>query len=251
MVARFIKSVLPYSGKCWLHERVLRLYGIPWSRHGIPGPLIRRFRGFGPVNLIDIGAASGYFTENVDKFCGVRSALLVEPIPKRCEELRAKFAAANFKIICGAAGDREGELKMDVLGWDNSSSILPVLRSDPNVTAGVDLSVAETIRTRMQSLDRICVEQDFLEPVDLLKIDVQGAEHLVLDGAREVLQRVRAIWTEVSFRPLYEGSLTFEGISERCRSAGFMLAAITDGFCGANGELLQADVLFVRPDRAR
>ena len=247
MITRFIKKIVPYSTKLRLREKVLGLYGIPFSRFDIAAPLIQQFREGGPINLIDIGASSGNFTDSIEKFCGIKRAILVEPIPKRCEELKLRFTEDRFTIISGAVGDHDGELKMEILNWDYSSSILPVVRSDANVSSELDLGVAETINTRMLTLDRIRAENHFEGTVDLLKVDVQGAEHLVLAGAKTVLPRVKAIWLEVSFRPLYEGSLTFEGIQERCREAGFVLANLVEGFRGANGELLQADALFIRP----
>jgi len=247
MIVRSIKKLVPLSAKLRVREKVLGFYGIPFSRFDVPAPLIQLFRNGGPIDLIDVGASSGNFAESIDKFCGVNRAILVEPNPRRCEELRTRFSKDRFTIISGAVGDKEAELKMDILKWDYSSSILPVVRSDPNISLEIDLEVAETITTRMQTLDTICEEQQFVEPIDLLKVDVQGAEHLVLAGAKTVLTRVRAIWLEVSFRPLYKGSLTFEGIHDRCRAAGFILANLEEGFRGANGELLQADAMFIRP----
>ena len=197
--------------------------------------------------MIDIGASSGEFTSNLGKICHIREALLIEPIPKRCEELRTRFADTDFKILCRAVGDKDAELQMEVLKWDYSSSILPVLRSDANVTGEIDLAVAETISTHLSTLDDICLNTGTTGPVDLLKIDVQGAEHLVLKGASRTLQEVRAVWVEVSFRPLYEGSARFEAIYDLCRAAGFALANIDEGFRGQDGELLQADALFIRP----
>lgn len=250
MIVQMFKKLVPYSAKVRLREKVLGLYGIPFSRHDVPAPLITHFSGSGPVNLIDIGASSGNFADSMDRFCGVRKALLVEPIPKRCEQLRDRFPSDKFKVVQRAVGDKDTELKMDVLKWDYSSSVLPVVRSDPNVSSEINLDVAETIVTQMQTLDNICTECSFAGPVNLLKVDVQGAEHLVLAGATNVLKSTQAIWMEVSFRPLYEGSLTFEAILARCRDAGFILASLAEGFRGANGELLQADALFVQPNGA-
>ena len=45
-----------------------------------------------------------------------------------------------------------------------------------------------------------------LENVDLLKLDLQGAERLVLTGGAEVLDRVSVIYTEVFFEQLYAGA---------------------------------------------
>ena len=247
MMVQLFKKIVPYSAKLRLREQILGLYGIPFSRFDLPAPLIQRFRSAGPINLIDVGASSGTFTDSINKFCGVHRAILVEPIPKRCEELQSKFPKERFQIVSAAVGDQEGELKMDILKWEYASSVLPAVRALPDVSLGLDMEVAETITTRMLTLDGICAQEHFDEPIDLLKVDVQGAEHLVLAGAKAVLPRVRAMWLEVSFRPLYVGSLTFEGIHDQCREAGFILANLKEGFRSANGELLQADALFVRP----
>lgn len=250
MLLRSFKKLVPLSTKLRLREWILTGYGVPFSRFDVPGILVAHFRGCGPVSLVDVGASSGGFVHSIDKFCGIRQALLIEPIPNRCAQLRSRFAQRHFEIVCAAAGDKEAELQMEVLKWDYSSSILPVLRSDPNVTSKIDLDVSETITTRMRPLDRISSDTSITGPIDLLKIDVQGAEHLVLEGARETLIRVRAIWIEVSFRPLYAGSVRFEAIYDLCRTAGFGLANMAEAFRGQDGELLQADALFVRTEKA-
>ena len=44
MLAKAIKRVLPFSSKIWVREKVLGLYGIPFSRFDVPSPLVKRFR---------------------------------------------------------------------------------------------------------------------------------------------------------------------------------------------------------------
>jgi FkbM family methyltransferase len=196
--------------------------------------------------LIDIGASSGNFSQSLIRFCGLSRALLIEVQPKRCEELRRKFPQANIQIYCGAAGDNKAETEIDILKWDYSTSLLKINRGDRIAFAGEDFSVRERIKTKIVPLDDICKESGFTETVDLLKLDVQGAEGMVLQGSSETLRRVRAVWTEVSFRPLYEGSITFPEIYNLFRNVNFRLAAIDDAYRGSNGELLQSDALFVR-----
>jgi hypothetical protein len=82
--------------------------------------------------------------------------------------------------------------------------------------------------------------------IDLLKLDVQGAEHLVLAGAPETLRRTRLIWTEVSFVRLYDGSCLFHELHGQLRKSGFALAELEGGFRSPTKELLQADALFTR-----
>jgi len=208
-------------------------------------PLITALNGKRDIMLVDIGASEGEFTMQVQRFCGIGRALLIEPQPSRCEQLRRKFSPPDYAVVCSAVGESERSMEMEVLRWDYSSSILPVIRNRPEVNAMIDLNVRELIRCRVATLDKICSEQQFDGDVDLLKVDVQGAEHLVLAGARMTLRKTKLLWAEVSFQPLYEGSVTIEGLIKICREHGFLLKHLSEGFRGANGELLQADALFV------
>lgn len=72
--------------------------------------------------------------------------------------------------------------------------------------AVLDLSVREKINCRVTTLDTLMTEAGWVGSVDLLKIDVQGAELLALRGAEQTLPHVRVILTEVSFTSLYERS---------------------------------------------
>jgi FkbM family methyltransferase len=249
MPVNAIKKLVPSGFKLRLREWMLTQYGIPFSRFDIPAPLVAHFRGSGPITIVDVGASSGEFVHSMSRFCGIRQALLVEPIPYRCQELRTRFTT-GIHVVCAAAGRENTEMEMEIREFDYTSSLLP-LKSEEGLHGKMDVSVKQRVRTPVRTLDKMCDEAGFEDPIVLLKIDMQGAEHLVLEGAGEVLQRVKAIWTEVSLRPLYEGSLTFEAISERCRGAGFMLSNLNEAYRGANGELLQGDALFIRPSPGR
>jgi FkbM family methyltransferase len=62
---------------------------------------------------------------------------------------------------------------------------------------------------------------DFLPP-DVLSLDAQGAEHEILQGARNLLdRRVVAVATEVEFVPLYTGQKLFGDVTSLLASRGF------------------------------
>jgi len=84
------------------------------------------------------------------------------------------------------------------------------------------------------------------ENVDLLKIDIQGAELMALGGAERTLLGVRFEFIEVSFTQLYQGSCIFAEVYDFLRERGFRLLSFKEGFPGKDSELLQGDALFAR-----
>jgi hypothetical protein len=58
--------------------------------------------------------------------------------------------------------------------------------------------IFDTIKVRCQTLDTFCIEKG-VDHIDILKIDVEGAELAVLEGAREMLKtgRVKHIQVEI------------------------------------------------------
>ena len=79
----------------------------------------------------------------------------------------------------------------------------------------------------VQETERVAVPtvrlDDVIEPgaMDLLKIDVQGGELKVFDGARRRLAECLVVWTEAEFVPLYRGQPLFADIDQRLRAQGF------------------------------
>ena len=86
-----------------------------------------------------------------------------------------------------------------------------------------------------------------LEANILLKIDVQGYEKSVLEGAEELLKNTKVILTEVSFNELYKDQALFNEIIDFLKERGYYLAGIENiSQSLKDGTFLQADVFFVR-----
>jgi hypothetical protein len=83
-----------------------------------------------------------------------------------------------------------------------------------------------------------------------LKIDVQGLEARVLEGAADILPRITGIQLELSLMPLYEGELLYREMLERLDRLGYYLFAVVPGFSDmTSGQLLQMDGIFFRKER--
>lgn len=65
-------------------------------------------------------------------------------------------------------------------------------------------------------------------PIDFLSLDTQGSEFEILDGAKESLDEVLGIVTEVEFLSVYKGQKSFGAISDVLISKGFHLVNMFD-----------------------
>jgi FkbM family methyltransferase len=85
--------------------------------------------------------------------------------------------------------------------------------------------------------------------VHILKLDVQGAEGMVLKGAEGILaqERVDLIKTEMMFVPHYDGGILFDELIRRLQDFGYSLFNLYEMVEGRNGQLRFGDGLFVAP----
>lgn len=135
---------------------------------------------------------------------------------------------------------------------DATSSLLPLNRE---VNAQYDyLSSLHTVRTVKVDTKRL---DDVLsdDPIDLLKIDVQGSELMVLQNAQETLKRTSVVQCEVEFAALYEKQPLYPELDKALVAADFELIDFIDlarrwyvsvGVDVAPDRLLWADAIYFR-----
>jgi FkbM family methyltransferase len=83
-----------------------------------------------------------------------------------------------------------------------------------------------------------------------LKLDVQGMEAAVLDGAAASLDSIELLELESSLVPLYRGECLLPEMMERLHARAFTLVGLNGGFEDhRTGQMLQVDALFARGER--
>jgi FkbM family methyltransferase len=193
--------------------------------------------------VIDAGANRGAFTDAFLRLHQPERIVLVEAIPELAMKLQARYEGdPRISVVSAALSDSSGEAKFEINRSEASSSLLPI---DPRNSGwfGRDLSVANSISVVTLTLPELMDRQQ-LERVDLLKLDLQGAERLVLSGGAKVLDRVRVIYTEVFFERLYGGAWLFWEMNEFLAGCGFKLCGLSNIVHAADGDLVQANATF-------
>jgi len=104
--------------------------------------------------------------------------------------------------------------------------------------------VQEEIEVEAIRLDSFCAGENITE-IDLLCMDIEGAEYKALVGLGEYIHKVKFIITELYFKPEKIGQATFEAVNAFLEDKGFVLLdAVSDG------NPLYSNFLFARKEYA-
>lgn len=198
--------------------------------------------------VFDVGANVGQFGVELRRQIGFRGRIVsFEPTSRAHGQLcRAAQGDPLWEVAPRTAiGAEEGLVTINIASNSVSSSVLPMLQSHQQ--AAPESRYADSEVVPVKPLDSVA--SSYLEgrARALLKIDTQGFEWQVLQGASETLNRVVGVQLELSLIPLYEGQKLMDELVDELRARGFDLWAISPVFADPRtGRLLQVDAAFFR-----
>ena len=177
--------------------------------------------------LLDVGANQGQFAQLARQLGYEGEIVSFEPLDKHRATLRqAAEKDHRWRFFPCALGKTESELDLHVFRDDTFSSLQPLNALGRSRFHGL---VEETHRERVQihTLDNLWPELAGTAPRRvLLKIDTQGHDLSVLEGASAVLPHTHAVLTEAPLQPIYSGAPAFSEITTWLQSRGFAISGL-------------------------
>jgi FkbM family methyltransferase len=179
--------------------------------------------GAAPRSLViaDIGAAFFGETPPYQPLMDLALARLfaIDADPRHSERLRAHWGEAAEVVACAVGDGRYHTLYICPEG----SGMTSLLEPDPEALAFFNWfprfgAVERTEQIATRRLDDLWD----VPQIDFLKMDIQGAELMVLRNGWSKLADCVAIQTEVSFITLYKGQPTFAAVDIELRQHGFI-----------------------------
>jgi FkbM family methyltransferase len=138
--------------------------------------------------VFDIGANHGNWTKMVLTLAPLRVIYCFEPIKELCQYISTQFHyRTDLKIVCGVVADQLGETDFYIYKNNPQIAEMSNMFGRPEIEIKMGLNIEKT-KARTITIDHLSnIEK--LEKINYLKIDTEGAELLVLKGAKAMLER--------------------------------------------------------------
>ena len=200
------------------------------------------------VNLIfDVGANAGQFGVLLREIGFDGKIISFEPLSDAREILLniSKNDPLWQIALQTAIGEENGEIEIQIAGNSQSSSVLDML--DTHVRAAPDSKYIGKEKVALRTLDSIAPDYMDSNSIAFIKIDTQGYETQVMNGAKKLMSQIVGLQVEISLVPLYKGQCLFDEMLKKLKNDGFELWSISTVFSDPNtAQLLQVDATFFR-----
>jgi len=212
-------------------------------------PLARRKQIMDSYNIdivLDVGANVGSYALQLREIGYVNKIVSFEPLSSALQSLKANSRRdQNWDVFNFALGDVDEKQTINISENSYSSSLLDMLPAHIKSAPQSYYRGKELIDIKKLDgiFDDLCSQHSNV----YMKIDTQGFEHKVINGAESSLARINTVQIEMSIVPLYSGALLFDDMFRLMRDKDYTLIAIEPGFSDPNsGQLLQFDGIFHR-----
>ncbi len=198
-------------------------------------------------SVLDVGAYDGTYAINLRQLGFDGRIISFEPLSEVYPRI-VEHSKKDIKWIVAprmALGAEDGIKSINIAANYTSSSILDM--EDSHMVGAPESIYIGSEMIRVFKLDNVV--GNFIKPenVVFLKLDVQGYELEVLEGAQKTLPFIKGLQIEISIEPLYKNQIIFKEMLIHIEQLGYKLWDIQPCFRDKlTGKLLQFDGIFVR-----
>ncbi len=206
------------------------------------------------LGFIDIGARGGV-SPLAQQYADKLLQVLVEPEAAEAERLRSASENGNkYRVIGSGLAHVDGELLFHETVNPYCSSMLRVNHEvlDQNENLIEHFAFKQSVPVMCHRYDTLYYKDNLPQP-HIIKVDVQGFEHQVLQGFGGLLQQTLGIVLETHLYPIYHDQMLFGDIIKYLAGYDLVLRRITnDRSSDLNGDhhfnmdLVEIDAVFTK-----
>ena len=234
-------------------SKLLRFFGYEIQRHSSTSYSLKEpfyhFRNLldnsQPV-IFDVGAYIGDTIEQFKSSFPKSYIHAFEPFDESFSILKNRFQKTEKLFFNNIAVENHSSSNANMYITQNkgSSSLLQPTKDANEFWEGNPLSTQKEVKVETITIDSYCQKHN-IQTIDILKIDVQGSELKVLQGAALMIQerRVKLIFTEISIAPNYKGQSEIDQVIKFLRENKYKIFNFFK-MKHKQGKLIECDVLF-------
>ena len=196
--------------------------------------------------IFDVGAHHGSVARTYLRLFPGALIHCFEPFPDSFNILSENLKG-DSRIHCHqtALSDVAGLAVLNANLSSQTNSLLPTDPSGAVIWGGGLLDTTGKVEVAVATVDHF-VRDNKIAHIDILKLDVQGAEYAVFQGATETLrqQKVSAIYTELILGRTYEGQHKLHEYLQLLAAFGYQLLDFFNPIRHRH-QLIQADFIFL------
>jgi len=205
------------------------------------------FSGTEPATIFDVGANIGQTTKKYRKLFPKADIYSFEPFPP-VFSMYSRNTKGDHRVHPNqiALSNREGSASFYTNSCHYTNSLLPVQEKYKEIA---NFEPKSEIQVKTETLDNYC-SRNKIERIDILKMDVQGGELMVLEGAQKLLRenKIGLIFTEVTFTELYKDQPVFDNLKDFLGRFGFVVYKKYNIEDPTKAKPAEGDVIFIRSE---
>lgn len=188
-----------------------------------------------PLIIFDIGACEGEESVKYSLLFPHSRIYTFEPLPENIKLIKANFIKYNIRNASfhqKAISLKDGiehfyvssgqPQNVQASDWNFGNKSSSLLEPSTYLKENSFLTFKDKIEVETITLKSFCQKQK-VTGIDFIHMDVQGAELMVLEGAKDFISSVKAIWLEVSKINFYKDQPLVEDIKEFMEKNQFTL----------------------------
>lgn len=166
--------------------------------------------------IFEIGACEGEDSIKYAKLFPKGNVYSFEPLPNNVMLIKqnlSKHEISNVKVVDVALSDKKGTAKFHVsqgkptgvgeVNWDFGNKSSSLLKPEKHLELTNFISFDQKISVVTDTIQSFCTDNN-ISRIDFIHMDAQGAELLILKGAKGFINNIKAIWLEVAEVELYK-----------------------------------------------
>jgi FkbM family methyltransferase len=198
--------------------------------------------------IFDVGAHHGLVSRAFRDLFPASKIYAFEPFKESFEKLKVNTASdPGIYVFNFGLSNRVGTQPFHSNPSSATNSLLSTDKSAAQIWGAGLLETKEVVQVQFKTLDSVVATMR-IPRIDILKLDVQGAEHLVIAGASSTCNRglIRLIYSEIITQPTYRDQKRFDEALTSFYNNSFDLYNFYNMSFTDQGRLRQVDAIFTK-----